>query len=178
MKVILISGKARHGKDTLATMLQVKLADRGKRAKITHFGDLLKYVCKEFFDWDGNKDEAGRSLLQYVGTDLIRKKDPNFWCRFIYEMCQYTDKYDYMIVADTRFMSEINQFPEACKIRIGRIFKPYELYELNNAQSRHRSETELDNYNRWDYHIVVESDDLEYIYRKASEIVKEIEGDK
>lgn len=175
MKVILISGKARHGKDTLATMLQVKLADCGKRAKITHFGDLLKYVCRQFFDWDGNKDEAGRSLLQEVGTDIIRKKDPNFWCRFIYEMCQYTDKYDYMIVADTRFMSEINQFPEAYKIRIERIFKPHELYELNDSQSTHISETELDKFDCWDYYIVAESGDIEYLYQNASQIVKELE---
>lgn len=43
------------------------------RVLVTHFGDLVKYVCEKFFDWDGVKDESGRSLLQYVGTNKVRK---------------------------------------------------------------------------------------------------------
>ena len=49
MKVICISGKARHGKDTLATILKKRLEDNGNRVLITHFGDLVKYICEKFF---------------------------------------------------------------------------------------------------------------------------------
>ena len=48
MKVICISGKARHGKDTLAGVLKKHLEDHGNRVLVTHFGDLVKYICEKF----------------------------------------------------------------------------------------------------------------------------------
>ena len=68
MKVICISGKARHGKDTLAGILKTHLEDQGNKVLIAHFGDLVKYICEKFFDWNGQKDEEGRTLLQYVSV--------------------------------------------------------------------------------------------------------------
>ena len=83
MKVVCISGKAQHGKDTTASMIKECLEQRGERVMIVHYADLLKYICRTFFDWDGNKDERGRHILQYVGTDVIRKKSPNYWVDFV-----------------------------------------------------------------------------------------------
>ena len=83
MKVVCISGKARHGKDTLAGILKNYLEDSGNKVLVAHFGDLVKYICEKFFDWDGQKDEKGRTLLQYVGTDVVRTQEPNFWTDFI-----------------------------------------------------------------------------------------------
>ena len=57
MRVVLISGKAQHGKDTTANFLKQELELHGSRVLITHYGDLVKYTCKAFFNWDGNKDE-------------------------------------------------------------------------------------------------------------------------
>ena len=74
MKVITISGKAQNGKDTTARLLKDVLEDDGNTVLIAHYADLLKYICKQFFGWDGNKDEQGRHTLQYVGTDVIRKE--------------------------------------------------------------------------------------------------------
>lgn len=174
MKVILISGKAQHGKDTLAAMLSVKLRDAGAKVKITHFGDLLKYVCKEFFEWDGKKDEWGRSLLQHVGTEIFRSKNPKYWCRFIYEMSQYSNAFDYLIVADTRFLTEINQFPEAYKVRVIRMFNHDETYALNASQGQHVSETELNEYKDWDYIVTAKSGDMDKLYKEASKIAENV----
>lgn len=55
MKVIAVSGHARHGKDTVARMLQEQLQADGNKVLITHYADLLKYICKTFFMWDGQK---------------------------------------------------------------------------------------------------------------------------
>lgn len=41
MKVILISGKARHGKDTAAGILQLALAEEGQSALIAHLSLFL-----------------------------------------------------------------------------------------------------------------------------------------
>ena len=72
MKVICISAKAQHGKDTVANFMKECLEAKEKRVLVTHYADLVKYGCKTFFNWDGQKDEKGRALLQYVGTDIVR----------------------------------------------------------------------------------------------------------
>ena len=68
MQVIVISGKAQHGKDTTAGFLKDALEADGYPVLIAHYGDLVKYVCKMYLGWNGEKDEYGRSLLQYAGT--------------------------------------------------------------------------------------------------------------
>ena len=83
MKVITISGKAQNGKDTTAGLLKAALEADGYKVLITHYADLLKYICKQFFGWDGQKDDAGRHILQYVGTDIIRQKRPDYWVGFV-----------------------------------------------------------------------------------------------
>ena len=104
MKVICISGKARHGKDTLAGILKNHLEDQGNRVLIAHFGDLVKYICEKFFDWDEQKDERGRTLLQYVGTDVVRTQEPNFWTDFIKKVLTlFPDEWDYVLIPDCRF---------------------------------------------------------------------------
>lgn len=101
MKVICISGKAQHGKDTTATMLKEMLEKNGKNVIIAHFADLLKYICKTYFGWDGQKDERGRHILQYVGTDVIRAKSPNYWADFIVNFfSMFQDEWDYVILPD------------------------------------------------------------------------------
>ena len=108
MRVIPISGKARHGKDTCAEMLNEYLTDHGYRVLITHYGDLVKYVCKKFFDWDGRKDDKGRALLQYVGTDVVRSKVTDYWCNFIVDMLNFFgSEWDFVLIPDTRFPNEI-----------------------------------------------------------------------
>ena len=45
-KVICISAKARHGKDTAAEILKEYLEHKGQRVLITHYADLLKFICR------------------------------------------------------------------------------------------------------------------------------------
>lgn len=73
MKIISISGKAQSGKDTTAALLKEVLETDGYTVLIAHYADLLKYICKTFFGWNGVKDEAGRQMLQYIGTDSARR---------------------------------------------------------------------------------------------------------
>ena len=75
MKVILISGKAQHGKDTCGNFFDIELRAKGFSTQIMHFGDAVKYVCEKYYIWAGNKDEHGRSILQTVGTEFVRRQD-------------------------------------------------------------------------------------------------------
>ena len=79
MKVIAISGKAESGKDTIAKRLKRQLEEQNYKVMIIHFADVLKFVCRQYFDWNGEKDEYGRTLLQQVGTEMREKNNPNMW---------------------------------------------------------------------------------------------------
>lgn len=149
MKIVLISGKAQHGKDTTAECLKAELECRGCRVLTTHFADVLKFVCKNLFHWDGQKDERGRRLLQVVGTDIVRKQDTNFWVRFIRDLLSMFDGsggfWDYVIIPDCRFPNELElmreRFPYTYHVRVVR---PGFESPLTPEQQAHPSETAMD----------------------------------
>lgn len=152
MKVICISGKAQHGKDTTAAMLKEILEESGKKVLIAHFADLLKYICKTYFGWDGQKDEHGRHILQYVGTDVIRAKSPDYWADFIVNfLSMFQDEWDYVILPDCRFPNEYELFKySGIDTVLVRVERSNFVSPLTAEQQQHLSETALDNYH-FDY---------------------------
>lgn len=146
MKVILVSGKAQNGKDTVASMLREKLTSDNHRVLITHYADLLKYICCNYFGWDGNKDEKGRQMLQYVGTDVIRKQNPTLWVDFVAMMLKYFhENWDYVIIPDCRFPNEVTtMFENGFGTVHLRVVRPNFESPLSEEQQKHPSETALD----------------------------------
>ena len=179
-KLILISGKARHGKDSVAKIIKTQLEADGKRVLIARFADLVKYVCKTFLDWNGEKDETGRTLLQYVGTDTIRAQDPDYWVRFIGDMIRFFNgRWDYILVRDARFENEIEYFKnndnfsdfEVISLRVQRTNF---VTDLTPEQMRHPSETALDSY-EFDYSISAKKiPELEKKVRKWLKVLTEV----
>lgn len=147
--IILISGKACHGKDTFAKFLKEGLENKGKRVLICHYGDLLKFIAKAYLGWNGKKDEEGRKLLQQVGTGLIREKEPNFWVDFVIKMLRYFGyMYDYVLIPDVRFPNEVDKVKEAFGDNVFhfRVVRPAFISDLTPEQLKHPSETALDDY--------------------------------
>ena len=150
MKVICISGHARAGKDTFASYLKRLLSsvynENENSVLITHYGDLVKYICTTFFGWDGKKDEAGRSMLQHIGTDVVRAQDEGFWVRFISDMLTFfPDKWNYVIIPDCRFPNEIELLRDAgYDVTHVEIVRDDFDNELTEEQKHHPSETSLD----------------------------------
>lgn len=147
MKIICISGKAGHGKDTFAGFLKTRLVTRGKRVLIAHYGDLIKYVCSKFFGWDGKKDEKGRTLLQQIGTEGIRSKKPDYWVSFIADILEmFPDEWDYVLIPDARFPNEVNYLKDkGLDVLHIRVERPG-FNMLTDEQQKHKSETALDNF--------------------------------
>lgn len=148
MKVICISGKAQHGKTTTAHIIKSYLEQKGNKVLIANYAGLVKYVCKEFFGWDGKKDDKGRALLQYVGTDVVRENDPDYWVNFIIDMFNFfSDRWDYAILDDCRFPNEITELSRAgfdtyhIRIRRDNFDTP-----LNDKAQAHPSEHALDKF--------------------------------
>lgn len=154
MKVICISAKARHGKDTAAEIMKEYLEMQGKKVLITHFADLLKYLCKSLFGWDGNKDERGRTLLQYIGTDVVGKKNPTYWAEFIAGVLyMFEGEWDYVLIPDCRYPVEIATMERTFDTTIVRVERPNFDNGLTEAQKNHPSEVDMDNY-PFDYKIL------------------------
>lgn len=148
MKIILISGKARHGKDTAAQFFKNELELRGNNVLISHYADLLKYICRQFFGWNGEKDDVGRTMLQEVGTNTIRKEEPDFLANFVLEILKlFPNEWDYVIIPDCRFENEITIMKgsgiETVHVRVER--SDGFVSPLSPEQQTHISETALDN---------------------------------
>lgn len=146
MKIICFSGKAGSGKDTAARLMRNYLWGNGQRVLILHYADLLKFMCKQLFNWDGKKDERGRRLLQYVGTDVVRKKNPDLWVRFIeWELELFPDRWDYVIIPDCRFPNELTILVEdGFDVKHVRVQREDCEGGLTQEQKEHASETALD----------------------------------
>lgn len=147
MKVICISAKAQHGKDTSAIILKDIYEAEGKRVLITHYADLLKYICKTFFGWNGEKDDYGRTLLQQVGTNIVCAKQPDFWVDFIINILKlFEGTWDIVIIPDCRFVNEIENMRANFDTTVIRVVRPNFDNGLSDAQKQHPSETALDTF--------------------------------
>ena len=148
--VIAISGHAQNGKDTCAKMFEEEFQRLNKKSKIIHYADLLKFMCKNYFGWDGNKDDAGRTLLQRVGTDVVRTQRPDFWVDFVFNLLQlFPDEWDFVIIPDTRFPNEVSGGSkrgdlDVVHVRVTRT-TPGWVSPLTKEQQQHASEAALDN---------------------------------
>ena len=175
-QTIILSGKSGHGKDTFANFFAELARKDNKRVMIIHYGDLVKYFCKEFYNWNGEKDEYGRYLLQHIGTDVVRATNPDYWANCVAQFCATIQKeWDYILIPDARFPNEITitqkYLSNSCTIRIIR-YENGEKYKnplLTEAQYQHPSETSLDNY-RFDFIIENFNNSLEFLQTAAKNI--------
>lgn len=154
MKVLCISGKARSGKDTVGDIFKEILTKNNYKVLVIHYADLLKWICTKFFGWNGVKDLAGRSLIQYVGTDIVRNQDPDYWVNFVIGFLRmFNDEWDYAIIPDCRFPNEIELIKQNFDAYSIRIERPNFDNNLSVEQKAHLSETSLDSYS-FDYRII------------------------
>lgn len=174
MRVILIGGKARSGKDTFADFLIDDLEKKGKKVCKIQVGQYIKYYATKYFGWDGREETKPRDLLIKLGTEIIREKiDPDFHInRLIEDIRVLSYFYDIFVVSDIRFPVEIEkpreEFDNVIAIKMKRHSD-----ELNEEQKKHITETGLDNFNDFDYEID-NSKSLEELNEKAKELLVEI----
>lgn len=157
MKMILISGKAEAGKTTTANIIISELEKLGLKAVKLAYGDEVKETAKKVWGWNGKKDEAGRHLLQWWGTDVVRAKRPNYWVESVVRLVDVLDGVvDYVLIDDCRFPNEIRVWQDsdlASKFSSGlrtvtvRVDRPGHVSALTQEQLMHPSETALDAWN-------------------------------
>lgn len=156
--IIFIQGKAQHGKDTSANAMTGWCNAHGKRSLTAHYGDYVKYIAGRYCGWNYVKDEAGRTLLQKLGTDIFRKTDPDFWVNAVANPLITLNEvnalpYDYIFIPDVRFPNETARHWR----KMGLLQPNWRAYDmrvrrpdfdngLTEEQKQHASETALDDY--------------------------------
>lgn len=155
-QTIILSGKSGAGKDMLAQFMKEELEKHNMRVLIIHYADALKWILKDYFNWDGKKDEVGRTLLQRVGTDIVRATHPGYWTGIVVGLIQSLEPYsdfDVAIVPDARFSNEIDialeNLQNCVAVRIERTNTDGTEWinpQLTEEQRQHPSETSLDCY--------------------------------
>lgn len=124
MKVIGVSGYARAGKDTFASIAIDILKQNGFEAKQYSFAGALKEEVKDFlqkncgvdvYTQDGELKKDIRDFLVWYGTTFWRKRDPKRWIRGV-DLQIKSDgnnadgivkpKIDIAIISDVRYLNE------------------------------------------------------------------------
>ncbi|AZO96155.1 hypothetical protein [Halocella sp. SP3-1] len=167
--IITISGKAQHGKTTFANYLHQRLLDLGYTAKMIAFADGVKAVAKHY-GWDGKKDNNGRVLLQFIGTQWGRKcQDKDLWVGTAEQKIKKCSE-DFIIIDDCRFINEATYFKERgykqINVRVVRRDSKGNTYDnrMTVEQKNHESEKEMDMFKN-DY--IFESHNKEYLSKFA-----------
>ncbi len=174
MKVYLISGKARHGKDTIGNFIQEIYESKGLKVCRSQISKYLKVYIKDYFGWDGKEETKPRTLLQELGTDIIREKlnKPRFFIdRTIEDIEILGNFFDVMIITDIRLPLEITsikeRFDDVVTINIERInFES----PLTDKQQHHKIENAMEDFKDYDYEVI--NDTLEELKQTALNIVE------
>ena len=159
-KIIVLSGKARSGKDTSMEIIKNKYESLGKKVVCLFYASYIKEYAKKISDWDGEDETKPRTLLQILGTDIIRNTidDKFFINRIIEDIKVYSKFFDIIIIGDARFPMEIedikNSFNNVISVRINR----KDMNDLTVVEKQHITETALDDYNGYDY--IIDNDGL------------------
>lgn len=177
MKIYLISGKARNGKSTVGEFIKEEYENKGKKVCEIGYGSYIKYYAKTYFGWDGKEETKPRSLLQELGTEIIRKKiDPMFHVNRIMEDIRVLSYfYDIAVISDVREPIEIitpkEKFDDVVSINVKRTnFES----ELSEKEQQHFTEIALDSFDDYDYKVLNDGtlDDLKI---KVKEIIEKEE---
>ncbi len=157
-KIYLISGKARHGKDTFSSYLKSVYEKNGKKVIVTQLSKYIKYYAREITGWNLTEEDKPRELLQTLGTGIIREKlgkDDLFINRMVDDIEIFSCFYDAIIISDVRLKKEIDDlrvhFPDLVSINI---FRPNFDNGLTEEQKHHKTEIDLDDYDKFDIKVV------------------------
>ena len=176
MKIFIIGGKARQGKDTVCGMIRKYYSEKDIKSINLQFSSYIKEYAKKISGWDGDDTDKPRELLQELGSEVIRDKiDPLFFVkRMIGDIKVYSHYFDIITISDARFKVEIDTIKEnfAGVIAI-KIERPNFDNGLTEEEKKHSTEVDLDDYDSFDYEIINDGS-IEDLNNKINELMKVI----
>lgn len=176
MRIFIISGKARHGKDTTAELIDKYFENKGQKVINLQYSSYLKDYAKKITGWDGSEESKPRELLQYLGTEFIRKEIDKFFFvkRMIEDLKVYSKYFDVATISDARMVEEIDEikkeFNDVCAIKV---IRPNFDNGLSTEQQKHATEIALDNYDKIDQ-VLLNDGTIEDLKKKIEDLMEVI----
>lgn len=178
MKIFVIGGKAKCGKNTFGEYLREQLKDYGYKPCVMHITEPLYGYARNYFEYDSKNDDKPREFLQKMGTEIIRDKlgKKDFLLNRLYEDIEILSNFfDTFIITDARLVHEFEsikkKYPEVVTIKLER-----ENYDnmLTEEEANHITEKEIDLYPNFDY--VVKNRNLSDLKTQALEVIRNEEN--
>lgn len=163
MPIVGLGHKARQGKDVVAARLARNITAAGRRPLVLPFAAPLKYFCRIL----GMTTKDG-ALLQHIGTDILRTKEPGIWFRS-WAWTVDEERPDVVIVPDVRFPNEADFLLGlgARLVKVTRLEPDGRPYRAPDRPADHPSEVGLDGYQGWTDQVAAASGDTRALERFA-----------
>ena len=174
MKLYLICGKARAGKDTFAKLIKQEEEKDNNKVCILKLTAPLYSWAEDYFDYDKEKEEKPRELLQTLGYDILqlKLKKKDFLLDYLITTIEVLDNYyDVGLITDGRLVHEIEVLKEKYPNIKTILLTNKKDNKLTNKEKNHQTEIELDDYKDFDY--IVENKDMESLKLEALKIVED-----
>lgn len=172
-KIYILSGCAQSGKNETAKIIKEYYEKNNKKTVILAYAKYLKDYIKEITNWDGEENTKPRELLQQLGIELIKNQiDENMLLnRIKQDIKVYEYFFDIIIISDARLKKEIEEIKKEYK-NITVIKIEGKENNLTEQQRNHITETELKNYNNYDY-IIKNNKTKEKLKKQIEKIMEE-----
>lgn len=174
MKLYLICGKARAGKDTFAKLIKQEEEKDNNKVCILKLTAPLYSWAEDYFNYDKEKDEKPRELLQTLGYDILqlKLKKKDFLLDYLITTIEVLDNYyDVGLITDGRLVHEIEVLKEKYPNIKTILLTNKKDNKLTNKEKNHQTEIDLDGYKDFDY--IVENKDMESLKLEALKIVED-----
>lgn len=178
MKVYVIGGKAKSGKNTLGNFIKEELKKYGYKPCIMHITEPLYSYAKNHFEWIDTYEKP-REFLQKMGIEIIQQKlgKKTFLLDRLQEDIEILNEFfDVFIIVDARLKIEFETLKEkydnvvTIKIKKSNVFD-----ELPEEEKNHITETDLNDYIGFKYEVINTS--IYNLKETAKKIVKSEEGE-
>lgn len=173
-QIYIISGKARSGKDAVSKVIKTVCEENNLKYINLQYSSYIKEYARRISDWDGSDETKPRTLLQQLGTEVIRQQiDEMFFVkRIISDIKVYSNFFDVITISDARYKEEIELPKEEFESVISiSVIRPSGESSLTNEQQQHLSEKALDGYDKHDY-VISNDKELSDLENKTREILE------
>lgn len=178
MKIYIIGGKAKSGKNTFGEYLKEQLKDYGYKPCIMHITEPLYEYARNYFEYDQKHDEKPREFLQKMGIEIIKEKmgKKDFLLNRLYEDIEILSNFfDTFIVTDARMISEFDGIKERYLDTVAIKLERHNYDDqLTDEEREHITEKEIDKYEGFDY--IVENKGLQDLKTSALEVIRKEEN--
>ncbi|SRR6266446_2405016 len=190
--IIGLGYKARQGKNYVANYMQ----EYNPQVQIYAFADELKLYCKEHHNelepqwqlahqtkahpaWKADAIYGCTPILQWYGTDVARKENPNVWVQALDKRLS-REAPEIAVVTDVRFENEAKYIKEkgGYLVQVIRRNADGTQFVDSGRDPNHISETALDAYGGFDFIIEAKNGELHNLKRRSIGVLNAIHFDQ